>query len=262
MSSQWKKSVDLAGPWEWRGDKLWHSAADTAPAQRRRVTGLHTRFVDFVYADQNRSRSVRKALLGLLDQLDDSKIALNIGAGGTRYANVINLEIADGPAVNIIGHGSELPFLDGTVDLVILQEVLEHIADFIPLLEEVRRILKPGGILFCQVPFQIGFHPGPKDYWRFTRQGLEHLFGAPHWIPKEIAISVGHGSGFYRIAVEFLAVSASCIWSRLYLPAKGAAALMLYPFKWFDLLTERSPERDRIPGGYYCIAEKLASPRH
>jgi hypothetical protein len=137
-----------------------------------------------------------------------------------------------------------------------MQEVLEHVPDYQALLDDVARVLKPGARLYCQVPFQIGFHLGPVDCWRFSRQGLSYLFTQPAWSKHVIGLSLGHGSGFYRIAVEFLAVNASCVSRRLYLPTKAAASLGLYPLKWFDLLTPLSTEADRIPGGYFCVATR------
>jgi len=256
----WKQQIDPGDRWVWRGDKLWHKSATEVVYPARKSSTLQNRFVKLVYADQNRSKAVEGALRSLLGTLGSDGIGLNIGAGGTRYQGVVNLEIADGPEIDIIGFGSELPFRDGTVDLVIAQEVLEHVPDFLELVAEIRRVLKPGGIFFCQVPFQIGFHPGPYDYWRFSRQGLEHLFRAPEWEIQQLSISLGHGSGFYRIAVEFFAVTASCLFSKLYRPMKVLAALFLYPLKLFDLVTERSQERDRIPGGYFCIAMKSQTP--
>ncbi len=171
----------------------------------------------------------------------------------------MNLDLHDGPTIDIIGVDEALPFKDGSVELVVLQEVLEHVAKPRDMLAEIARVLRPGGHLYCQTPFQIGFHPGPCDYWRFSRQGIEALFCDPHWQLEEVGISLGHGSGFFRIAVEFFAVTASSVSQRLYIPAKALAALVLYPLKAFDVLTRHSTEADRIPGGYYCVARRCKS---
>jgi len=192
----------------------------------------------------------------LLAEVPADGVAINVGAGQTNYPNVVNLEICDGSHIDIVGFGSSLPFLNSSVDLVIAQEVLEHVADYTALVAEVARVLKPGGRFYCQVPFQIGFHPGPCDFWRFSRQGLEQVFSTPIWNLERLSITLGHGSGFYRIAVEFVGVTSSCLSQRLYRPAKALAALALYPLKWFDFLTPLSKERDRIPGGYLCVARK------
>lgn len=46
----------------------------------------------------------------------------------------------------------QLPFADNTFDKVICSEVLEHIPDYKGALEEIERILKPGGMLCASVP--------------------------------------------------------------------------------------------------------------
>jgi len=46
----------------------------------------------------------------------------------------------------------KLPFHDGEFDKIIFSEVLEHLPDDVKALSEVKRVLKPGGVLFITVP--------------------------------------------------------------------------------------------------------------
>lgn len=48
-----------------------------------------------------------------------------------------------------------LPFPDESFDVVIMQEVLEHVMDLDKSLREARRVLKPEGHFYFQVPFGI-----------------------------------------------------------------------------------------------------------
>jgi SAM-dependent methyltransferase len=76
---------------------------------------------------------------------------------------------------------------DASFDCVICIEVLEHVADPFAAARELMRIIRPGGALFLTVPFLNGYHGIPQsksgthgdfpDYWRFTHQGLQKLFG-------------------------------------------------------------------------------------
>jgi len=60
-------------------------------------------------------------------------------------------------------------------DVVVLDEILEHVARPWVAVEQVRRILKPGGWLITSSPFLIAEHRMPKDYWRFTKDGYRVL---------------------------------------------------------------------------------------
>ncbi len=123
-------------------------------------------------------------------------------------------------------------------------------------MSELYRILKPKGTLYCQLPFIIGYHPGPHDYWRFTKEGIEEIAKREGFTIIERGISVNGGSGYYRISVEFFSVLFSCFLPFIYKPAKAFFSLLLYPFKLFDFIFKFSKQKDRIPGGYFIIAEK------
>jgi SAM-dependent methyltransferase len=51
-----------------------------------------------------------------------------------------------------VGDATNLPFSDRCFDKLICSEVLEHIPDYRSALQEIRRVLKPGGILAISVP--------------------------------------------------------------------------------------------------------------
>jgi SAM-dependent methyltransferase len=61
-------------------------------------------------------------------------------------------------------------------DIVVVDNILEHVADPQKAVEEILRILKTDGICICLTPFLIKIHGYPNDYWRFTGTGLRKLF--------------------------------------------------------------------------------------
>ncbi|HYD06899.1 MAG TPA: methyltransferase domain-containing protein, partial [Reyranella sp.] len=73
---------------------------------------------------------------------------------------------------------------DGSEDCVICLEVLEHVENPFAAARELVRIIRPGGRLLLTVPFLTSYHgkgdtpdhAGYPDFWRFTHQGLQHLF--------------------------------------------------------------------------------------
>lgn len=76
------------------------------------------------------------------------------------------------PSVNML----QLPYPENTFDVVISDQVLEHIeGDPFLAIEESRRVLKPSGIAIHTSVCIQPIHWGPKDMWRFTPDGLRHL---------------------------------------------------------------------------------------
>lgn len=76
---------------------------------------------------------------------------------------------------------------DSIADTVISFSVMEHLYNPANLVNEGYRILKPGGYMLLQIPFQWWVHEAPYDYCRFTRYGLQKIF---------------EGAGFTDIIIE------------------------------------------------------------
>lgn len=70
------------------------------------------------------------------------------------------------PALVVCGAGEELPYPDNTFDVILSNEVLEHVRDDAAALSEMARVLTPGGrlVLFCP----NRWHPVEQHgiYWR------------------------------------------------------------------------------------------------
>jgi SAM-dependent methyltransferase len=61
-------------------------------------------------------------------------------------------------------------------NIVVIDNVLEHLSDPRKALDEIHSILQVGGLCICLTPFLIRIHGYPDDYWRFTESGLRKLF--------------------------------------------------------------------------------------
>ena len=80
------------------------------------------------------------------------------------------------PCVDIICDVSNMkPIPDESFGLVLNLEALEHIAYPQKAIDEIHRILRPGGLLILTTVMHFRIHPSPKDYWRFTPDGIELL---------------------------------------------------------------------------------------
>jgi len=69
-----------------------------------------------------------------------------------------------------------LPYDDNTADQILLFNILEHIYNHKFLIKEINRVLKPDGEVIGFVPFAVGYHPDPHDYFRYTNEALEKIF--------------------------------------------------------------------------------------
>jgi len=72
---------------------------------------------------------------------------------------------------------TNLPFEEGIFDAVICNHVLEHIPDDKKALDEIYRILKPGGFAILQVPFSKILVNTIEDPSIVTPEGREQAFG-------------------------------------------------------------------------------------
>jgi 2-polyprenyl-6-hydroxyphenyl methylase/3-demethylubiquinone-9 3-methyltransferase len=137
------------------------------------------RFVDY-YAEQSTSHqtqqrfdSVRRALLLLRSELGFSTTSLDVvdigcGAGSQAIVWALDGHRARGVDISaplialarqraadeslsaefLVGNATALPLGDTSCDVVLISELLEHVPDWIPCLNEALRVLRPGGVIY------------------------------------------------------------------------------------------------------------------
>ena len=66
-----------------------------------------------------------------------------------------------------------LQFADNSFEGAVCWSVLEHVPHPDKAIQELHRVLKPGGVVWVQLPFLFPYHESPKDYWRVTPDGLK-----------------------------------------------------------------------------------------
>jgi SAM-dependent methyltransferase len=78
--------------------------------------------------------------------------------------------------VDAISTAYALPFGDASFDCATATAVLEHLEEPEAAVRECARVLKAGGVAIYSVPFIWHLHEEPRDFYRYSRYGLEHLF--------------------------------------------------------------------------------------
>jgi SAM-dependent methyltransferase len=103
-----------------------------------------------------------------------------IGSKGYQYPaesfgtwTYLNIDATTKP--DIVADATEIPLPDESVDVVVCTEVLEHLATPALCVDEIWRVLKPGGGFIGSAPFVFPVHGDPSDYYRYTESGLRFL---------------------------------------------------------------------------------------
>ncbi len=123
-------------------------------------------------------------------------------------------DFQDGIDVDVLAdaHALTATFPENTFDAVIACSVFEHIQRPWIAAPEIARVLKPGGRVFVQTHQCFPLHGYPSDYWRFTTEALETLFGDaglrasafyefPCYIVSEQEPNTKHGQAFLNVCV-------------------------------------------------------------
>jgi len=82
---------------------------------------------------------------------------------------------------DFIGDVKDIPRPDASYDAVICMAVLEHVDKPWVAMDEMYRVLQPGGKLLLYVPFLYPYHAMPGyygDYFRYTEDGIRSLCAA------------------------------------------------------------------------------------
>jgi SAM-dependent methyltransferase len=107
----------------------------------------------------------------LKSYLNVDGLALNLGGGSDNYDGFINVDLGRYPNVHVVCSLEKIPFKSSSVDLVVSNSVLEHIKDYKAVINEIYRILKPGGYLYLSVP-NLCMRHHKYDFHRWTIPGL------------------------------------------------------------------------------------------
>ncbi|MBI2886852.1 MAG: class I SAM-dependent methyltransferase [Chloroflexi bacterium] len=130
----------------------------------------------------------------------------------------------------MVARGEDLPYRDGSFDVVFLNEVLEHVEDDRQTLREASRVLRPGGHVVIFAPNRLyffethGFYLGKRFVFR--------LLPLVNWLPDALR----------RIFVPqvraYLAGDLERLWRGL--PLRQVAHSYVYP--GFDNIVHRRPQ--------------------
>lgn len=171
---------------------------------------------------------------------------LYIGGAGRVVQGYVNIDLFAIPGVDVAANAEHLPFPQQIFQRIECDAVLEHVRDPERIMIEICRVLAPGGYVHLVTPFCHPFHEYPKDFRRFTLDGLKQLAG-----PLEVVAEgwrTGPTATLLITLIEYI---------KLLLPYRSWRAFshvllgwLVFPLRYLDLWLLHAPEARRI--GNHC----------
>ena len=98
-------------------------------------------------------------------------VVIDLGCGNKKRAGAIGVDFNDRTQADIVHDLNKFPypFEDASVDQVYIDNCLEHLDDVIGVMEELYRIVKPGGMVKVIVPYF-------RSKWAFVDPTHTHFF--------------------------------------------------------------------------------------
>lgn len=197
-----------------------------------------------------------KASLRLVIRELESKqlIGANFGCGPFKLSkNLINLDMIDYDNVDLVSTVEETPFRDNSLDVVISIAVLEHVKSPDKVVDEMFRVLKPNGTIYCHFPFIYSYHASPDDFTRVTEEGMKNLFTK---FKIEKIEKLGPTSSLLNIFQEWVCSLFSFGNRKIHNFLYIICLLIFWPIKYLDFFLSREKFINNIPAGIVILAKK------
>lgn len=167
---------------------------------------------------------------------------------------IIYSDIDTDADVDLFCDGHDLPFKDDSIDAVVTTAVLEHVLYPEKVAAEIARVIKPGGLLYSELPFMQQVHEGAYDFTRFTLSGHRRLFN--YFLEIESGMVAGPSTALVWSIENFILA-----FVRKALIRKITKALVRIIFGWlryFDYLLVNRPEAmDAASSTFFSVSNLI-----
>jgi len=220
---------------------------------RLNPTIFHTRYVHL--------KRLRDATIKDIKQLtatNKNLLLVDFGCGDMPYRSVIEPMVGKYLGVDLemnpkaehhIDFDSKTTLPDNHADIILSNQVLEHVDSPSGYLQEALRILKPGGTIILTTHGYWFYHPTPNDYWRWTSAGLRKTVEA-----EGFTITSFHG--IMGLAASGLQLLQDAICNKLPKFLKPPVAFVMQLLILIFDHWNSQPQRDRDASLYVVLAQK------
>ncbi len=98
---------------------------------------------------------------------------------GLRPSEYVGVDVTSGPGVDRVVPAERLVeyFGSETFSIVVSTEMLEHVRDWRAVVSNLKRVLRPGGLLVITTRSRgFAYHGYPADFWRFEESDIRRIF--------------------------------------------------------------------------------------
>jgi SAM-dependent methyltransferase len=190
---------------------------------------------------------------------------LDVGCGTKPYESLfdglagryVGLDMTPGPGVDVVGSADALPFEAASFDCVLSSQVLEHVVDPRRVIEEMHRVLRPGGVALVSTHGVVRYHAAadrkPDDFRRWTHAGLAlELNQAADWAAITVEPNGGTAGAFAFLLGRELEATLGSLGARA--GAKPLAfALNLFAWHADRAFRRRYPDRPPELAANYLV---------
>lgn len=204
---------------------------------------------------------LRDATLQRIQQLTAGRndlLLIDFGCGNMPYRGVIEPMVGKYEGIDLemnpkaehhIGFDSKTTLPDNYCDIILSNQVLEHVDSPSGYLKEALRILKPGGSIICTTHGYWFYHPTPNDYWRWTSAGLRKTI-------EDEGFTVTSFFGIMGLAASGLQLFQDAIIAKLPKFLIPPFALVMQGLIGLFNRINSQPQRDRDASLYVVLAQK------
>lgn len=191
---------------------------------------------------------------------------LTVGSGGEinkllyQHASktgfvVQSLDVDPARNPDMIGDVCTIEFKPASFDVIVICEVLEHVHSPHQAIQNLFNALKPGGKIILSTPFILPIHEAPRDYYRYTKYGLEFLL-------KDFSDVKIEPRNSYFEAIDVLWMrTAQSTKRRAKLFSFIAVPIVYFVYRPFTLLLSKLVNSDEMTTGYTVTATRPTDQR-
>jgi SAM-dependent methyltransferase len=213
------------------------------------------------YVHLSHLRDATLATIKELTATDKNLLLVDFGCGDMPYRSVIEPSVGKYLGVDLemnpkaehhIDFDSKTTLPDNYADIVLSNQVLEHVDSPSGYLKEAMRILKPGGTLILTTHGYWFYHPTPNDYWRWTSAGLRKTVEAEGYQVNSFFGIMGLAASGIQLFQDAIINKLPKFWVPPY------ALVMQGLIMLFNKINSQ-PQRNRDASLYVVLAQKPAN---